>query len=84
MKAFDKKILKKALKDREEKIEHINKFLSDLTSFIGAKAQDIVDSANADCMDSMAGMGSFRYEEALEKSLYKLFGIEIEEKDDHS
>ena len=71
--------LKKALTDQEEKKENINIFLSDLTSFVDAKAQDIVDSANRDCWDSMAGMSSFSYESKLEKSLYKLFGIEDED-----
>lgn len=68
--------------NKEKKIEHINEFLSDLKSFIEAKAQDIVDSANADCWDSMAGMSSFKYEQDLEKSLYKLFGVEEEEDGD--
>jgi hypothetical protein len=74
--------IKKAIEERAEKIEHINEFLSDLTDFVGAKAQDIVDSANADVWDSMAGTSAFSYESKLEKSLYKLFGIEVEEEED--
>lgn len=75
----DLKQLAKALKEREEKIEGINNFLSSLKLFIDASAQDIVDSANRDCFDSCAGMSSFGYESDLEKSLYKLFGIERDE-----
>ena len=62
---------------KKNKIEDIDNFLSNLKDFVSAKAQDITDSANADCWDSMAGMGSFSTEEKLEKSLYKLFDIEI-------
>jgi len=69
-------------KEINNKKEQINEFLSSLKYFIEAKAQDIVDSANADCWDSMAGMSSFSYEEKLGKSLYKLFDIEEEEEED--
>jgi len=68
---------RKKLKEKKDKIEDIDNFLSNLKDFISTKAQDITDSANADCWDSMAGMGSFSTEEKLEKSLYKLFDIEI-------
>ncbi len=60
------------------KKEQIDEFLLDLKEFISTKAQDIVDSANADSWDSMVGMSSYRAESKLEKSLYKLFNIEIE------
>jgi len=65
---------------KKNKIEDIDDFLSNLKDFVSAKAQDIVDSANAVCWDSMCGMSSFSFEEKLEKSLYKLFDIEIEDK----
>ena len=63
--------------DKEEKKKDIDNFLSHLKDFVSSKAQDIVDSANADCWDSMVGMGSFASEEKLGKSLYKLFDIDI-------
>ena len=66
----------------EIKIEKINEFLYNLKDFISTKAQDIVDSANADCWDSMVGMSSYNAESKLEKSLYKLFDIEIEEEEE--
>lgn len=65
-------------KKKKDKIEDIDNFLSKLSDFVSSKAQDIVDSANTNCWDSMAGMSSFADEEKLEKSLYKLFDIEIE------
>lgn len=65
----------------EEKREEINDFLLDLKEFISTKAQDIVDSTGADCWDSMVGMSSYESECKLEKSLYKLFGIEIGDDD---
>ena len=66
----------------EIKKEKIDDFLYDLKDFISTKAQDIVDSANADCWDSMVGMSSYNAESKLEKSLYKLFDIEEDEEDE--
>ena len=63
----------------EIKKEKIDNFLSDLKEFISTKAQDIVDSSNADCWDSMVGMSSYGAESKLDESLYKLFDIEEEE-----
>jgi len=62
-----------------DKKEQVRNFLIDLKSFISSKAQDIVDMGNPDCDDSCVGMGSFRDECKLEKSLYKLFDIETED-----
>ncbi len=72
----------KTMKEREEKIKKIDEFLLSLKEFISTKAQDIVDSANVDCWDSMVGMSSYKAESNLEKSLYKLFNIEIEEENE--
>ncbi len=66
----------------EIKKEKINDFLYCLKDFISTKAQDIVDSANRSCWDSMAGMSSYNSESKLEKSLYKLFDIEEDEEDE--
>lgn len=71
-------------KEKAVKIEDINEFMSSLSDFVSAKAQDITDSANASCWDSMVGMSSFSAEEKLEKSLYKLFDIEIESNEDEN
>lgn len=79
MKAFDLEKLERDKVKRKKHIENIGNFLSDLKEFISAKAQDIIDLGNSDCWDSCAGMGSLTSESNLEKSLYKLCGIEIEE-----
>ena len=66
-------------KGQPNKREQISEFMSILEDYVKSEITD----ATADAWDSCAGFSSYRSKEKLEKSLYKLFDIEVEE-DDYS
>lgn len=57
--------------------EKIDDFMTNLEELISCEISD----ATADCSDSYTGMGASEAKRKLEKSLYRLFNIKIEEDD---
>ncbi len=58
-----------------DKREQIDNFLSILDDHISNK----VDDATSDCNDSCTGFSTYDSASKLEKALYELFDIEVEE-----
>ena len=57
--------------------DKIDDFMSNLEELISCEVSD----GTADCSDSYTGMGACEAKRKLEKSLYRLFNIKIEEND---
>jgi len=62
------------------KKEQIDEFLNNLADYVSAEASDA--ATPPDGYDSFRGMGSWDAKCKMEKSLYKLFDIEIEEEEE--